>query len=62
MTQTKYKKKIRDYLQSAESTDEIWDYVLESLIDISATMGLDSLDEKIMTEEELSDHRNLSTS
>ena len=53
MTPEEYKRKIRSYLQSPESTDEIWDYVLDSLLDVSATMGLDLRDKQIFSPEEL---------
>lgn len=55
MTQNEYKKRIRNYLQSPESTDKVWEYVLESLLDVAATMGLDFLDEQILSEQELRD-------
>lgn len=58
MTQVEYKKRIRDYLQSPKSTDEVWDYVLASLLDVAATMGLDFLDEQILSKQELKErHR-----
>lgn len=58
MTPEEYKKRIRNYLQSPKSTDEVWDYVLEALLDVAATMGLDFLDEQILSEQEIADrHR-----
>ncbi len=53
MTSDEYKKRIRNYLQSSQATDKVWDYVLDSLLDVAATMGLDLLDKQILSEEEL---------
>ena len=47
-----YKQRIRKYLQDPKSSDDVWGYVLDSLMDVSATMGLDLLDKQIYTEEE----------
>ncbi len=57
MTRTEYKKRIRAYLQSQRPTEEMWEYILESLMHVAETMGLDSVDAAIMTAAELSDHR-----
>lgn len=57
MTHDEYRARIRNYLQSPQSTDEVWEYVLDSLMDIVATMGLDLLDEQILSETELAEHR-----
>lgn len=53
ITTNEYKRRIRNYLQSPQSTDVAWDYVLDSLLDVAATMGLDLLDEQILSKEEL---------
>ena len=52
ITTDEYKRRIRGYLQSSQSTNEVWDYVLDSLVDVAATMGLDRLNEQILSEEE----------
>lgn len=57
ITPEEYKKRIRAYLQSTKSTDEVWNYVLEALLDVAATMGLDFLDEQILSQEELADRK-----
>lgn len=53
MTTDEYKSKIKKYLQSPQAKDEVWEYVLNSLMDIAATQGLDFLDEQILSESEI---------
>ncbi len=50
MTVEEYKRRIRAYLQSSESTDEVWEYVLEALCDVAATMGMDFLEQSVFGE------------
>lgn len=55
MTSDEYKRRIKNYLRSPQATDIVWDYVLDSLLDVAATMGLDLLDKQILSEKEISE-------
>ena len=47
MTVDEYKSRIRQYLQSSEASDEVWEYVMVALCDASATMGMDFLEQAV---------------
>ena len=47
MTVDEYKSRIRQYLQSSEASDEVWEYVMVALCNASVTMDMDFLEQAV---------------